>query len=430
MEMGSLAEGIVTKAARVDGHWSVGCQPTMKVVLVVYADIPNSAPGRRVHMLARGLVKIGHEAKLLAPMNFCGRELHTLYEGIDVAWGISATIGDLKGIRKRVLSRLALLKVLRTEVRKGWKTVLFSNPNADSIPLLVESRRLNAFTIGTYDDARKLRETPKLIDRAVHLTGVVADWITPRLTNLNAFTSSHLMTRLYGAHRPRNWLLFPPIVDTEQFAFSHAKRLLKRSELGLKSEALIVYTGTFWKVEGVRKLLEAAAILKARTAHFRLLVCGKAHEGFECDNVQKLVDDMGLTDLAILPGWVSKDDVISYLCAGDIMVVPKIDDVANLAGMPAKLAEYMAVSRAVVASKVGDIPNYLSHKKDCLFCTPGDAEDLASALDSLISDPELRDRLGSEARRTAEKHFACEAIAADFVRSATERRYTPTGHAI
>jgi glycosyltransferase involved in cell wall biosynthesis len=73
--------------------------------------------------------------------------------------------------------------------------------------------------------------------------------------------------------------------------------------------------------------------------------------------------------------------------------------------MPAKLAEYLAVGRAVVVSRVGDIPDYLVDRQDVLFCKPGDPHSLASTLQQLLQNRLLRKALAANARSAAQRNF-------------------------
>jgi len=59
----------------------------------------------------------------------------------------------------------------------------------------------------------------------------------------------------------------------------------------------------------------------------------------------------------------------------------------------------MAAGRAIVASHVGQIPELVKHGETGLLVRPGDASDLALAIERLASDPYLRERLGAQARQ-------------------------------
>ncbi len=69
------------------------------------------------------------------------------------------------------------------------------------------------------------------------------------------------------------------------------------------------------------------------------------------------------------------------------------------------VAEAMAYGLPVIASNVAAIPEILSNGECGRFIEPGDAPSLEGAIEELVSDPELRNRLGSCAREKAKSEF-------------------------
>jgi glycosyltransferase involved in cell wall biosynthesis len=66
------------------------------------------------------------------------------------------------------------------------------------------------------------------------------------------------------------------------------------------------------------------------------------------------------------------------------------------------MIEAMAAGKPVVASRAGGLADIVLHEQTGLLVKPNDADDLARALQRLISDPEMRARMGQEASRRAE----------------------------
>ena len=62
------------------------------------------------------------------------------------------------------------------------------------------------------------------------------------------------------------------------------------------------------------------------------------------------------------------------------------------------LMEATSVGLPIVATCVGGVPQVLEHEVDSLLVPPGDPGLLAQAMKRLASDPELRDRLGRQAK--------------------------------
>ena len=81
----------------------------------------------------------------------------------------------------------------------------------------------------------------------------------------------------------------------------------------------------------------------------------------------------------------------------DLAVAP-YPRLADFYFSPLKVLEYMAAGRAVVASRIGVIPEWIEHAHNGWLVAPGEVDDLAAALSLLASDPARRDRLGSAAQ--------------------------------
>jgi glycosyltransferase involved in cell wall biosynthesis len=92
---------------------------------------------------------------------------------------------------------------------------------------------------------------------------------------------------------------------------------------------------------------------------------------------------------------------------------------------PLKVYEYMAASRPVVASRIGQLANLIEDGVNGLLCPAGDPVTLAAALARLRREPELRARLGRAARATVLKHHTWETVARRILHLASLK---PTSH--
>lgn len=95
-------------------------------------------------------------------------------------------------------------------------------------------------------------------------------------------------------------------------------------------------------------------------------------------------------------GWLEQEQRLAALRAAPVFVLPSTSE-----GLPMALLEAMAWGRAIVATRVGGVPDVLSDGEDALLVEPGDEEALAAALARLAADAELRARLGPAARERA-----------------------------
>jgi glycosyltransferase involved in cell wall biosynthesis len=107
-------------------------------------------------------------------------------------------------------------------------------------------------------------------------------------------------------------------------------------------------------------------------------------------------------------GWLSQEELPEYYRAADICVVPSLVQ----EGWPIVGVEAMAAGRPVVASRIGGLQFMVSDGATGLLCEPGNAEELATCLQRLLGDPELRRRMGRTARRRFEERGSWEAVLA------------------
>jgi glycogen(starch) synthase len=136
-------------------------------------------------------------------------------------------------------------------------------------------------------------------------------------------------------------------------------------------------------------------LLMALTERERLTICGT---GPQQPELQALAVSLKVQDRVRFAGAVEPEKMPEFFKAADAFVLPSLQE-----GLPLALLEAMACGLAIVATRVGGIPAVLKDGENALVVDPGNSPQLRTALERLL-DPGLRQRLGREARRTAEQH--------------------------
>ena len=98
-------------------------------------------------------------------------------------------------------------------------------------------------------------------------------------------------------------------------------------------------------------------------------------------------------------------DVYAVLKKMDVFCLPSLSE-----GLPNALMEAMSVGLACVASRVGGVLHLLEHEQSGLPVPPGDVEVLSAALERVVTDAAVRERLGRAARATIEARFSWDEI--------------------
>jgi len=69
------------------------------------------------------------------------------------------------------------------------------------------------------------------------------------------------------------------------------------------------------------------------------------------------------------------------------------------------MIEAMAMGLPVIGSNVGGIPESIEDRVNGFLLPPGDTDKLASAIDTLVTDQDLREGMGKQGRRIFEERF-------------------------
>jgi glycosyltransferase involved in cell wall biosynthesis len=162
-----------------------------------------------------------------------------------------------------------------------------------------------------------------------------------------------------------------------------------RAEFGVDHGATVV--GAVGRLSPVKRfdvLIEAAALLIVEHPDLRVVLIG---DGEDEARLRALVAERGLTSVVRFTG--SRTDVPEVLAALDIAV-----NCSDHEGSPLAVIEYMAAGLPVVATRVGGLPELVVDGESGFLVPPRDPVALASTLDRLIRDGDLRRRLGERAR--------------------------------
>jgi glycosyltransferase involved in cell wall biosynthesis len=162
-----------------------------------------------------------------------------------------------------------------------------------------------------------------------------------------------------------------------------------RSELGISDdEVLFVTVANLRPEKGYDVLLDAARRIADRKLPIRIASVGRGPQGalLHARHV-----DLNLGDRFQFLG--QRDDVLRLLAGADAFVLASRQE-----GLPVVLMEATSVGIPIVATSVGGVPQVLTHEVDALVVPPDDPTALAEAMARLALDPELRVRLGRQAK--------------------------------
>lgn len=162
-----------------------------------------------------------------------------------------------------------------------------------------------------------------------------------------------------------------------------------------RGKLILMYVGFVNYSRGIDIVIAAVKKLIAHTSNVHLFIVGS---GNAVKKLQALVRELHLGEYVSLEGWIDNNLVPGYIASADVCVIPhrKCSHWDNT--IPNKLFDYMAASKAVLASDVIPMRRIVSDTQCGLIYKGDDPDDCCAQLKRLM-DPTLRDRLGKEGER-------------------------------
>lgn len=350
----------------------------MKSLSIVHTEASLGWGGQEIRILteAAGMIQRGHQVTLLCPPQ-ARIYAEAQNRGIPV---VALPIG-----RKNLRGVLALRRWLKTHAADVINT--HSSTDAWLAALAVQ-------TLGK----------PVPIVRTRHISAPIPHnfatrWLYQRASHHIVTTGERLREELIGVNRfPAAAITSVPTgVDTTHFV--PGDKAAVRQQLGLPLDAPIIgIVATLRSWKGHRYLVEAFAALPDTT---RLLIVG---DGPVKAALLAQIEQLGLAGRVIMPG--NQSDVLPWLQAMDVFALPSY---AN-EGVPQAILQAMLCGLPIISTPVGSIQEAVEHEHTGLIVEPQNASALRQAIEKLLADPELRQKLGSAARERALARFGFEAM--------------------
>lgn len=172
-----------------------------------------------------------------------------------------------------------------------------------------------------------------------------------------------------------------------------------REEYGLPADGPLVGVVARLEAEkGHPTLLDAWPHVRADVPDATLLVVG---EGSRREALEAQAAALGIASSVVFTG--RRDDVPGVTAALDVAVLPSYREAQGLT-----ILEAMALSRPVVASRVGGIPEMIEDGRTGLLVPPHDAGALATAITRLLRDHQLADILARAGHDLVHERFCVE----------------------
>ncbi len=202
-----------------------------------------------------------------------------------------------------------------------------------------------------------------------------------------------------------------------------------RSSQAASDLPVILAAGYLIPKKGFHVLLRACAVLQERGVRFRCVLIG---DGIERGRLASLREQSGLDGQVEMLGYLAFAQLKDWYYRATVFVIPSVlPSDGSSDGLPTVAIEALACGVPVVGTDTAGIPEAVIDGVTGLIAPPNASEALASRVEALLSQEDLRERLVQEGRRLIESEFNLQQNSrrlADLILSRAARAAPPASH--
>jgi glycosyltransferase involved in cell wall biosynthesis len=172
----------------------------------------------------------------------------------------------------------------------------------------------------------------------------------------------------------------------------------------------VLYWGNFHPHHGPETMIEAAAALP----EYEFAFVGRSSKR---DHIVALAEEMG-ADNVHFPGYVELEKLVQYIKATQMVLGPVGDNPQTEFTIGTKVAEAGYMEKAIVVGRQPGTDETFTHRESAYLVEPGDPEALVEAIETILSDDDLRMKLERGSYRVYEEYFSTDRATERFVRIA------------
>jgi glycosyltransferase involved in cell wall biosynthesis len=233
-----------------------------------------------------------------------------------------------------------------------------------------------------------------------HLLLLASLFLTDKVLTNSRYTAS-LLPRFV---RRKVSILYPGVDPASVSIAEHAE----------EPGHVVLFVGRLVKRKAADDVLNAFSVLLKETPDCRLEVVG---DGPQRGKLEKLAADLGIWAQVSFLGTLRGKELYERLSACDFVVMPSRTLPDDVEGFGTVFLEAALCAKPAVGTRSGGIPEAVLDMSTGLLVPEGDVPELEKAMRRLISDRELRERLGEAARARVLQQFKWSDSASVLVRA-------------
>lgn len=186
-------------------------------------------------------------------------------------------------------------------------------------------------------------------------------------------------------------------IDTEKYMPCNKLDAIKE-RYGIKNEKIILALGRLEQEKGTQFAIHALPRIIKEIQDVKLVIVGS---GKYLNELKYLAYKLNIERNVIFSGNISDSEILMHYNLADVFITPTI----RVEGLPLVIAEAMACGKPVIASNIGGIPDMVEEGVNGFLIPPGDVKALEEKILEILSNKELANKLGANARRTVLERF-------------------------
>lgn len=373
------------------------------LILVENLSVPFD---RRVWQESRALVAAGFDVTVICPAGFCrDTKLEETIEGVRIVrYPLRTAEAGPAGYLREY--SVALWHTMRLAIKIHCKSRVdvvhaCNPPDFFFLVALILRPWGTKFVFDHHDLTPELlvsrfpgrrRVLHGLTKRLERMTFAVADGV------ISTNESYRQIAINRGKVKPDRVVVVRSAPDLERFTQREPDEALRKGK-----KYLLAYLGVMGPQDGIDYALRALAHWRVKFGRDDVH-CIFMGSGDVYDDMVALSEKLHLKDTVEFPGRVSEDYVQRCLSTADLCLSPDpLNPLNNLSTMN-KVVEYMAMGRAIVSFDLREAR--ISAGDAAIYVPPNDEVAFAESIDTLLRDPELRQRMGEFGRARVQKELS------------------------
>jgi len=384
---------------------------------------PESGGGAIPGVLAEGLVKRGHEVRVLTGFpNYPQGRLYDGYRmslrrresirGADVrrvpllpGHG-SSSVGRMLNYGSFALSA-ALASGHMRDVEGLW---VYNSPPSVELPTSVVRRRARPRTVlhvmDLWPDSLRATGFMPDIQHSSRISGALDALVrrTYESADIVAFITPTVGRLLQERGVDKEKLAYVPLWADESVFYPADPPGTLRRELGLEGRFVLMYAGALGAPQGLDSLISACARLRDRPEFACVILGTGTAEG----RLRRAASDLGCDNVHFV-GSRPKSEMTDWMALGDLHLISLSRSPLTEATTPSKVQATLACGRPMLVAAAGDAVEVLRRSRAGWACAPGDVDGLELAIrEAMDLGTFAMQTLGSRARKFYEDEFSVE----------------------